>query len=225
MFILSGHLLGYARDARDRAVSAVESNPDVIPSDTSVAIIMSAAATEGFINEVSEFTYRHRDKVAPKYVEFANQLKELENRHEPVKKKYLTASRLLSGKPFNEEEDPFQDFAALIDLRNAHMHLKSRDDFDFKDGKLINKEPDYVLILQSRGLFQRFESRNVRVSWMHAIQTADTAKWAVEAAQNIIDAVLDMTPDSNEFNRFKELFSFSSQASIIAGLSRTCIHE
>jgi hypothetical protein len=56
MYSLSGQLLGIASQARDRANETVEANPAATPSDATVAIIFSAAATEAFINEVSAFT-------------------------------------------------------------------------------------------------------------------------------------------------------------------------
>src|SRR5437016_13831152 len=61
-----------ACEARDRAIAAVDAQPDalVIPLDTAVAIIMSVASAEAFINELAESAAvrSSQDKKPPAHV-------------------------------------------------------------------------------------------------------------------------------------------------------------
>jgi hypothetical protein len=52
MFVHSGFLWGTACEARDRAIAFVRANPQAWPSDSIVAILLAAASTEAFINEI-----------------------------------------------------------------------------------------------------------------------------------------------------------------------------
>lgn len=205
MYLLSGHLLGIACAARDRAIETEKSNPDAFPGDATVAIILSAAATEGFINEVPTFIRKLCNpmaqpfrKLTPQMATFADALIELEKNRASPKVKYIVASLLLSGEPFDQGKNPFQDFALLIKLQDDHMHMKLDESLTNVDGNLVNNHPSYVRDLQNRGLARKMVGKII-APWVNTLQTAEMAKWAVETARNIIFAVLDMTPDTDNF--------------------------
>jgi hypothetical protein len=222
MDILSSHLLGIACDARDRAVKAAKASPDDTHRDATVAIILSAAAAEGFINEASELVNQMskpggvlpRD-VTPQEAAFGQLLVDLEKGHASIKAKYLTASVLLSGRLFDQGCNPFQDFSLLIKLRDEHMHLKPKQGLRVQDGNLLPSPPSYIPGLQGRGLVRKYPE-NTHVPWISYVQTAEMAQWAVETARNIITAVLDMTLDtldfkSDPFSIFKMAFRSSAE--------------
>jgi hypothetical protein len=54
MFGNAVRLFGFAREARDRTRQAIQAQPTASPGDAAVAVIMSAVAAEGFINELAE---------------------------------------------------------------------------------------------------------------------------------------------------------------------------
>jgi hypothetical protein len=52
-FFHAAVLWGMACEARDRA-AVIAQQPDAMPTDVTVSIILSAASAEGFINEIAE---------------------------------------------------------------------------------------------------------------------------------------------------------------------------
>jgi hypothetical protein len=206
MYFHSGHLLGIAREARDRAVAQVQANPDALPADTTVVIVLAAASTEAFINELAEMAAIERDNplrqsnpIPAELRTFADALQEIEEARGSILLKYLMASRILSGSSFNKGINPFQDFAVLTMLRNDFMHLKPRDTFvEANDGALPKvKVPKYVEALQQRGL-ARTSDPEILMSWFNLLQTDKMATWACQTTHNIILAVLDLIPDNTD---------------------------
>ena len=57
-FFNAPHIWLLARDARDRAKAVIAANPDASAVDAIAAIVLAAAAAEGFINELSELCAR-----------------------------------------------------------------------------------------------------------------------------------------------------------------------
>jgi hypothetical protein len=141
MVVHSAYLLGVAREARDRAVAAVKENSESWPSDANVAIILAAASTEAFINELAELVaiymaspLRKSPPMPPQLPGFAEAMNEIEGSHGSVKLKYLIASQTLRGEMFDKGAPPYQDFDILVKLRNDHMHLKPIDTFTPVEG-------------------------------------------------------------------------------------------
>ena len=83
LYVHSRHMWGIACDSRDRAIRVVAENPDTWPSDTTVAIVMAAAATEAFINELAESVQLSRGRepatLSSALEGFADALKEVES--------------------------------------------------------------------------------------------------------------------------------------------------
>lgn len=203
MYAHSGFLLGTAREASDRAVDAVRQKPEIWPSDTIVSILLAAAATEAFINELTELVAMQRDSahrqsnpISPPLRAFADVLQEVEESRGSLALKYLMASQTLSGTTFDKGTNPYQDFTTLITLRNDLMHLKPRDTFlEPADGTAgVIQPPKYIRGLQQRGLAHT-PPEGVGMSWFNMLQTAPMAVWACDTAQNIILVVLDLIPN------------------------------
>lgn len=202
IFVHSGVLFGTACDARDRAIAAVQADSRVWPSDTIVAIVLAAAATEAFINELAEtvaldkdHSWREFTPISPSLRAFADALQEIEEARGSLLLKYLIASQTLSGSTFNKGINPYQDFATLVNLRNDLMHLKPRDTFIHSEGgSTLVQPPKYIKNLQQRGLARPSE-KSVSMSWLNIIQTAEMAIWSCDTAYNIILAVLEFIPD------------------------------
>jgi hypothetical protein len=173
------------------------------PNDSFAAIVLAAAATEAFINELGEMVaidkdlpWRQSNPVSPSLCAFADAIQEIEEARGSLLLKYLIASQTLSGSTFNKGTNPYQDFATLVNLRNDLMHLKPRDTFSHSEGGFTSVKPlKYIKNLQQRGLAHRPEE-NVNMSWFNIIQTAEMAIWACDAAHKIILAVLDFIPDN-----------------------------
>jgi hypothetical protein len=219
LVVHSGFLWGTACEARDRAVVAVRENSQVWPADTIVSIVLAAATTEAFINELTELValqrdaaYRRTNPISHSMRDFADALQEIEESRGSLALKYLIASQTLSGSTFDKGSNPYQDFATLINLRNDLMHLKPRDTFLEPDNGLpgIIQPPKYIRGLQQRGLAHT-PPQGVSMSWLNMLRTAQIAVWACDTAHNIILAILNSIPDESPPNRdptwmLKDLF-------------------
>lgn len=199
MFLNCNLLWTCANDARNRALEAVQKHPEARPRDSLVAIILAAASTEAFINELAEKVIIQRDNgsrlLSPQLLAFADALKEVEKAHGSLSLKYLIASLTLSGLMFPKGRNPYQDFAILVDLRNDLMHLKSSDTFIHKeDRQTIVEPPKAIKALQQRGLARKTTDKSV-VSWVSMLQTKDMADWACDTSHKIILSDLEMIPD------------------------------
>jgi hypothetical protein len=185
MFLLSGHLLGIASEARDRAAEAVKAAPDNPTKDATVALIMAAAASEGFSNEAAALVQAARRappdryQLTPQLEVFADALTELEEGKGSIRLKYLMASFTLSGRTFDKGAQPYQDFGLLVNLRDYHMHLKPRDAFVMKGGTLELDQPGFVDALMNRGLaWADPPGTRIIASWLNRLQTDRMAAWA-----------------------------------------------
>ena len=189
-----------ACEARNRAIDTVQKEPNAWPMDSIVAIVLSAAATEAFINELAELiamsNSRHENILSQELRAFAVVIEEIEQSRGSLLLKYLMAAQTLRGFPFDKSSNPFQDFATLITLRNDVMHLKPRDTDVVTDGIQSIAVPKYVVALQQRKL-ARTPPPNVGMSWFNRLQTTEIASWAPRVARDIILAVLDLIPDDD----------------------------
>jgi hypothetical protein len=205
LIVHSGFLWSTACEARDRAGTAVAENSQIWPADTIVSIILAAAATEAFINELTELVvlgrdaaYRRTHPISGPLRAFADALQEIEESRGSLALKYLIASQTLSGSTFDKGSNPYQDFATLINLRNDLMHLKPRDTFIEPENELpvIIQPPKYIRDLQQRRLAHT-PPTGVNMSWLNMLQTSAMAVWACDTALSIILAVLNLIPDES----------------------------
>jgi hypothetical protein len=125
--------LTIAREARDKATEIMSGNPNAVPTEAIVAMVMSALATEAFINELAEWadmTTAHLESGASVSHDLlrdvANTLAELEANRGSTALKYQVTAKILSGSTFPPGEAPFQDFRNLLSLRDLIVHLRPR---------------------------------------------------------------------------------------------------
>ena len=120
-------------------------------------------------------------------------LQEIEDSRGSLTLKYLMASQILSGKPFEKGRNPYQDFALLISLRNDILHLKPRA----SSSAGISTIPKYIIGLQQRGLAMA-SSANMPISWFDSLHTREMAEWSVASAREIILAILSSISDGQD---------------------------
>ena len=189
-----------ACEAKNRAVAEATQDPNAWPSDTVTAIVLAAASTEAFINELAESVAfaaagPEAAMLPAELLNFSSVLEEVESSRGSLTLKYLLAAQTLTGTSFDKSANPYQDFAVLVMLRNDLMHLKPRDKFvsDAPQGAVL-EVPKYIVGLQQRGLARTPDS-GVLMSWFNRLQTAHMAAWATKTSRDIILAVLAMIPD------------------------------
>jgi len=124
-FVHYYHYVVTAYDARNRTAAAIAANPAAMPADALIAIVFAALGVEAFINELAEMAQRDADMYGPglggtaTLRDLATTLVEIEDARGPVELKYQMASKILSGRTFDQGAQPFQDFRDLMRLRDA----------------------------------------------------------------------------------------------------------
>jgi hypothetical protein len=196
-FYHSPHIWLVARDARNRARDAVASNPDAPAVDAIAAIILAAAASEGFINELAEVCVPKRPdtRFPALLVDFGRKVQEMEDAQSPTLCKYSTGAAILSGNTFDKGGKLYYDFRLLFNVRDALMHIKAIDQAGPQEGeKTTFTMPDLVKTFQGRRLAKP-SKKDLGASWLDALETDNMASWACETALNMMLAVLDLIPD------------------------------
>jgi hypothetical protein len=182
-------LLLIARENAMRA-RADAAPPNALPTDAILAIVMSAASTEAFINEFAEYVAPSFPTVAsempPGAVTCAEVLKELEESRVPPTVKYLVGSQVL-GRAFNAGAAPFQDFKMLIELRNAIMHVKVALEGGRHPGERVTDA------LAQRGLAIAARGPS-SLPWFDRLMTPEVAIWAHDSALAIVSEFLELVP-------------------------------
>ncbi len=172
--------------------------------DATVALIMAAAAAEGFINELGERCgdYDHHgleSEAKGRIAAFHGILKEIESSRGRTQQKYLMGSLALSGTMLDRGKNPFQDLDLLFDLRNVHMHLQIIPSEvhvpeDLRRERARSLLPKRFRVLQTRGLAHP-EFDGISLPWLRALQTKEMAIWACRTCTGIMQVILDMFPD------------------------------
>jgi hypothetical protein len=193
-FFLSGQLFKVATDAYQRTKHP--SDPASLQTDALVAIVFSAAALEGFINEAVEFAALPRPK-SPSVALFADLAQEVEKSRGSTRLKFLLASGVFAGRVFNKGGQPYQDFELLMDLRNELVHLKPIDRITGPnaEGLLESKPPAIIKRLRSKRILAKNDPQ-IATPFTSLISTPAAARWACNAAAGMVEELLKLVPTS-----------------------------
>jgi hypothetical protein len=195
-------------EARDRCVGV---ELPQLASDALVAIVISVASCEAFINALAasaQLDTRDPGYALPDWLPpFASKLSKMVENRASLLDKYLRAAEFLPGEPFDRGSPPVQDFAALVRLRDALVHMKAAPSDD-----VLQR----VLDLTRKGQARRAEkyidekgrTRQTITSWVDQISTPDVARWACKSTWVMMRAILDKIPPTRaqEFSLFKDTF-------------------
>jgi hypothetical protein len=173
---------------------------DRVGYPAAVAVIFSAMAVEGFINEVEAVAaaaaYSMGFHKEPAVIAvLAATLADLEESRVSVETKYAVSFLILTGKAYVRGKSPYQDFALLMELRNALLHPKPhrflrRGSSDAPELKLITSP-----------VIRRLRDRNVLVPGgypefplLARVCTRAAAQWALRATEGIVRSIIDVIP-------------------------------
>ena len=189
MFINCGVIYKVAYDAQRRLVAKASSDRAPAGNDALVAIVFAAASLEAFINELGERAGQPIGGAPhPQALEaLATLWNEVERVRGSVDLKFNMAAFAFTGRVFDKGSQPYQDFATLMRVRNALVHLRPLDEvtgMEVTPAKLLSKLPRNVL------------TTNPRASWVTRIYTRAMATWACNAAVEMAQAIVGMVPDS-----------------------------
>lgn len=186
----------YAAALFSRAVGSMEAEHqgeslgsffDDIFAHASPCIIMAAAGVEAFANQI----FADREKVFPNFDQhlLRPMWERWGDRLSPLEK-FRLAFQIKGVAPLKAGAAPYQDVAALFELRNALVHFKpewsnARDTHEKLEGKLVSTLKRAPFFSQREPLFP--------FAWA----THDSTKWAVASCIDLIDIVaqsLDLDP-------------------------------
>jgi hypothetical protein len=208
MFINAGPLFGRAKAAYERAKATSSSDRQSGQMDALEAIVFSVAALEGFINEAAELATLPAppgiQPSPPAVKTFARLVEEVERSRGNLQLKFLRARHAFMGEMYDTGSLPFQDFALLVDLRNALMHYRSLESFHVDKNGVLTFTPAKILKrLRSKDILAEREP-SVTASWLLAIATVAMARWSCKSAAAMVASLLNMLPESH----FKEQMEF-----------------
>ncbi len=149
-----------------------------------VSIVFSVMTLEAFINELAEFA-SETALPTPKVIETLGEfLTDAERANASLETKFKIGSWIMTGEKTERGEQPFQDFALLVRLRNDIVHFKANDKFEngLPAGQvhthLINKFWGKKLLAEG--------TNQDKLSWSHLIQTKAVAEWSCKTAARMI---------------------------------------
>jgi hypothetical protein len=162
------------------------------------AYIISVASVEAFLNEillsdVSKSIFND----SPLWNLSKNSIDRLE-----LGVKLILIPQLLFAKTFSRGEQPYQDMALLIRIRNDFVHYKMQ-----------SKPPKYLKVLED----QRIALRGEGFIWVTKLSSSECIKWAHNTACKVVEKLISFVPDgyvksSAEF--FKQNFIQISNSSV-----------
>jgi hypothetical protein len=181
-----------AADAAEKATEQAAVDPHMpVPAAIS-AIIIAAASTEAFINELGHFLTTVpvfvADHGAPEQQEWGpigHVLKQLEKDHAQAVTKYMTASVLLPGEALDPGRDPLQSYKQLMRVRHEFVHPKPQTE-EIKDG--VRQETDLMqfFIAKQWTVETRAGGGPHVTGYFNRLQTPEVARWACRAAMEIV---------------------------------------
>jgi hypothetical protein len=200
----SWQLIDIAYDAFKR--SALEGSPQQPGQsrDALISVVFAVAASESFMAELALMAQTVSAQAHPGVPEEPSQITTFADLHEELEKskaslnaKYLTAYHLLSGRAVDKGATPYQDFALLVELRNALIHPKL-DEMGLNDAKdsIVMKYPSIVAKLSSRNLMSPSPPPETAAKWIDLVSTSAVAEWAVKTAAGIIMWIVNALPES-----------------------------
>jgi hypothetical protein len=192
--ILTGdRLFLVARGAYERLVKANESFEQTSAGLT--AIVFAAVSLEALVNEVLELAsieIAEDERPDPQLHSFVDALDEIERSRGSIRLKYLVASSVLRGQPYDKGSQPYQDFALLMSLRDALVHLKPTRLLDVEGQTRIGVE-GVMKELQSRGLVKSLPP-NVVAAFIDLVTAPVLVNWALSAAAAMAQSFISMFP-------------------------------
>jgi len=197
----TGGLLGVALEAA-RSIKAPPRDGGQKPA--LISIVFSVVALEAFMNETRELALDSSmcpPNMEPEVVSvFAECMGDAER--SSLETKFVLGNWILSGKKLDRSSQPYQDFAALVRLRNLLVHFKANDSFaESATQEEIHKD-----------LFNRFENKHILAentqfsagSWTFLIETRAVAEWSCKTAARMVLDFCSRAPQSS----FKSALSF-----------------
>jgi hypothetical protein len=183
------------------AERAVERSAEFSP-DALAAIVFSAFWVEAFVNEVIHRVNIDGKDLPNDPIGRLRQLAiaaDLDGRDSRLDVKMQVIATSLTGSPFDTGRQPYQDFRLLMGLRNDLVHHKPetiKEAFIEHEGSTLNIPEalhSRIKSLVSRGIISEPDPK-MFWSLVGILERPSVARWAFDAAQQMIRAVANCFP-------------------------------
>ncbi len=204
MFILAPHLFEIAKAAYERTKGSSPER-EIQSQDPLVAIVFSAAALEAFINEAAILAEQPLLTGVPEEPDSVGTFAELigEMERTPVELKFMVTRAVFAEQVYDKGAQPYQDFGLLIELRNALLHLRPRDIFEFSPVTGMSVQPPKIIHkLRSKNILARPEAVTGG-PWIRWISTPAAARWACNVAAKMVHSVMEVVPEGQFKNELE----------------------
>ena len=187
---------------------AAVSKADADRENILVAVVFSVMWFESFVNEAVEQLdyYRSNDiKISARLLSLLTTFAELPERL-PLTTRIQVLSCLLTGKPFQSDKLPFEDFELVLKFRNGLVHMKPARSKKLESGKGFARRDGQKLTraLRHRGFISP-PGDWLGMGWLDAMFNPHSARWAFETTVKMATAVADMFPHGHFRRRLHEL--------------------
>lgn len=173
--------------------------PTAKRGDPISSIVFSVSTLEAFIEEILALIKLYfiddteKNIYYSKETSYISLMEEAENSKSSLNFKYLFTAAFWE-KPFDKGIQPYQDFDALVKIRNKIIHLKQDHEHQDSVNFIISnhKLPSFLKILQPKKILTTYSCH-----WFDRIDTPLVAKWACETALSIINYILEIFPQDS----------------------------
>lgn len=175
----SGDFLGLADEAAKRAEQSGREFTDNkgtifrLSNNAAEAVVLSAIAAEASINETIDWIDSGFERIEKTGI-LSDDFLDLE-----LRLKWWLLPRILVGTSFDRSGSPWQDFSALVKLRNALVHYKWQQGW-----------PRFMRDFETRGLAFQKEG----MTWIESVLTDKTARWAVNTVRAMSAKLNELAP-------------------------------
>jgi hypothetical protein len=161
------------------------------------AVVFAAASLEALASEVAELAdLEVRSGSTDEALQaFAEATLEAERGRGSIHLKFIVASTVLIGQPYRRGSQPYQDFAVLMNLRNAIMHLRPTALFFDERGDWQLGVESVLRELQVRRLITPPPPKTV-ISLLELASRRPVARWAVNTAVGMAQSFISLFPES-----------------------------
>jgi len=173
-------------------------------SQAIVEIVLAVMTLETFINELAELPAYPPEFEDGRVAQFADIMREVEKSRGSLETRYRFAKWIFAGRAYDMGQTPYQDFALLLSLRNALVHLKPMDwEIDETSFGLTVNHPSVVERLKSKRLIVDTDSKEKGRTWLQVVSTKEVAKWACNRVVAMIRGAIDDLPSNPNRDRQK----------------------
>lgn len=206
--IFARAIAGYERARATRLADRAWGAMDALES-----ILFSVVALDGFINEATElasWSVAFELEDTPHTVaNFATLLTEAHRGRASLELKFQLSRLSLIGEAYDTSALPYQDFALLVELRNALIHDRPLNTFTPNSSAPsgINFNPGEILDrLRAKHITADVEETGHITPWLDRISTIATARWSCRTASAMVYSLLDALPRSALQDRMELLY-------------------